>query len=157
VAESRRRHSAAMVVDRGRNRERRGRAPLAVAVEAFHTVPRFAGAAVPEAPLMSTRLSTLPPPSSRPGLARCSSFPTPWGDSYDRATPEERKLIAMARFPLTGLGKRECARLYGKSKSAVHYWLSPLSEDRCPPAEFLRFLDKQIEQRAPVMGAVRCA
>jgi hypothetical protein len=63
----------------------------------------------------------------------------------------------MARFPLTGLGKRECARLYGKSKSAVHYWLSPLSEDRCPPAEFLRFLDKQIEQRAPVIGAVRCA
>lgn len=104
-----------------------------------------------------SNLSTLPPPSERPGLRRCSSFPTPWGDCYDRASPHELKLMAMARFPLTGLGKRQCAKLYKRSKSAVHYWLSPLSEDRCPPPDFLRWLDARIAERAPVVGDARCA
>jgi hypothetical protein len=106
-----------------------------------------------------------PPPSTRPGpgVRRCSSFPTPWGDCYDRASAEELKLAAMARFPLTGLGKRACAREFGLerrkrcSKTTVQYWLDPRAEERCPPAEFVRFLDKRIAERSLVFGVSRCA
>jgi hypothetical protein len=91
----------------------------------------------------SAALSSFPPPSSPtsegPGIAKAYAR-----DCYDRASAEERKLIAMARFPLAGLGRRECARIYGVSKSTVQYWLDARAEERCPPPAFLRFLDERI-------------
>lgn len=102
---------------------------------------------------MSALLSSLPPPPSRPGIAR--AYPR---ECYSHATPRELKAEAIRLFPLCGLGKRECARKFDRSKSAIHYWLDPDAKDRTPPVSFVRFLKLHVEmtrlqaQLAEVVG-----
>jgi hypothetical protein len=103
--------------------------------------------------------SSLPPPSARNSerpTTRAKSLPLTYlqSDSYDRASPEELKLAAQARFTelhaLTGLSRRECMQagvsIRGKAygKTTVQYWLDPRAEERCPPVEFVRWLDKRL-------------
>jgi hypothetical protein len=111
----------------------------------------------------SAALSSLPPPSARteePPSSRAKHLPKhlpptyPAGDCYDRATPEELKLAAQARYRelhvLTGLSRRECMKagipIRGKAygKSTVQYWLDARAEERCPPPEFVRWLDERL-------------
>jgi hypothetical protein len=95
---------------------------------------------------MSAILASIPP-SSRPGLAKAYGLPsfTHQGDCYDRATPRELKAEAIRLFPLCGLGKREAARKFKRSKSAVQYWLDPDARDRTPPVSFVRFLRNEVD------------
>ena len=75
-------------------------------------------------------------------------------DSYDRATPEELKIAAQGRYTelhaLTELSRRECTKagvaIRGKAygKTTVQYWLDPRAEERCPPVEFVRWLDARL-------------
>jgi hypothetical protein len=85
--------------------------------------------------------SSLPPPSDRPGLARAY----PRSDSYDRATPRELKAEAIRLRELTGLGKRETARLYDRPWETVRGWLDPRALDRTPPIDFVRWLLLRVE------------
>jgi hypothetical protein len=86
-----------------------------------------------------------PPPSSRPSQGKGLVRALPRGDCYDRATPRELKAEAIRLFPLCGLGKRECARKFDRSKSAVQYWLDANAKDRTPPVAFVRFLKLHVE------------
>lgn len=89
---------------------------------------------------MSAYLSTVPPPSSRPGIAKAYLR-----GCEERATPRELKAEAIRLFPHCGLGKRELARKLDRSKSAVQYWLDPKALDRTPPPSFVRFLKLHVE------------
>jgi hypothetical protein len=62
-------------------------------------------------------------------------------------TPAELKAEAIRLQPLSGLGKRECARLFGRGWSTVKGWLNPLAQDRCPPERFVRSLRLRVEAR----------
>jgi hypothetical protein len=86
------------------------------------------------------------PPPSRPGLAKAHGLPSfGSGDCYVRATPRQLKAEAIRLFPLSGLGKREAARKFKRSKSAVQYWLDPDARDRTPPVSFVRFLRNEVD------------
>lgn len=128
---------------------------------------------------MPAHLSSLPPPASRPGLHRvvCSAPVTPFGVSEERArlaelerlAPEELKLLGMARYRLLksyeriGLGtiadrsglETSRGKVYGKT--TVQYWLDARAEERCPPAEFVQWLEKQITKHVSQPQGVRCA
>jgi hypothetical protein len=88
--------------------------------------------------------SSFPPPSARsserPGLVR----------AYPRgcetcATPRQLKAEALELLPLTGMGKRESARAYGRPWETVRGWLDPRALDRTPPPEFVRWLRVRVE------------
>lgn len=122
---------------------------------------------------MSALLSTLPPPSSRPRFL----FPTQQGDSEDRArlaelsrlAPLELKTAAMAKYrelkertKKVGLGST--AKQFGAfdrqkpyGKTTIQYWLDPSAEERCPPAAFVLWLEKQVTNHTPQPTGVRCA
>lgn len=46
---------------------------------------------------------------------------------------------------LTGLGKRETAREFGRPWETVRGWLDPRALDRTPPADFVRWLLLRVE------------
>ena len=134
---------------------------------------------------MSALLSSLPPPPSRPGPGLRVCAATPWGESrcnerarlaeLERLSPEELKLIAMARYALLRsyrrIPMREIARRSGLEtdhtnengepapygKTTVQYWLDARAEERCPPADFVLWLESEIEKHARSVGTARCA
>lgn len=86
--------------------------------------------------------------SLHPGIARAlpSAIVAP-------VTPREMKAEAIRLYPLTGLGKRECAREYGQAWSTVKSWLNPLAQDRTPPSRFVRFLELHAQARQALRQA----
>lgn len=70
-------------------------------------------------------------------------------------SPLDLKEEAIRLCALTGLGKRECARLYGKSWPLVRGWLNPLALDRCPPPRFVRWLKLRADSYELLVAANR--
>jgi hypothetical protein len=70
-------------------------------------------------------------------------------------SPAELKTEGIRLHKLTGLGKRECARAYGKSWELVRGWLQPKALDRCPPPRFVQWLKLRADSRAAADAAAR--
>ena len=98
-------------------------------------------------------ISILPPPSSRPGVAR--ALPSLALGSAAAVPASELKAEAIRLLPLTGLGKRESARMFGSGWSTVKGWLNPLALDRTPPPRFVRWLQLRADARANLAAAER--
>jgi hypothetical protein len=69
------------------------------------------------------------------------------GVPIEKLSPSELKRLAIETWPATGLGKRECARLYGRGWSTVKGWLNPLALDRTPHPRFVRWLVRAADAR----------
>jgi hypothetical protein len=72
-----------------------------------------------------------------------------------RATPCELKNEAIELQTRSGLGKRQCARLFRRSWSCVKGWLNPLAQDRTPPERFVRWLRLRVEANESLTRADR--
>lgn len=89
--------------------------------------------------------SILPGPGIAKALPRVST---------SRAmSPRELKAESIRLLPMTGLGKRECARMFGRGWSTVKGWLNPLAQDRTPPERFVRWLALRADARASLAAA----
>lgn len=118
---------------------------------------------------MSALLSN-PPPSRpktlRPAAPDCNDRARL--EELERHSPEELKMMAIASFTLLRcyerIGKERIACAFGFNarqkaygKSTIYYWLDPRAEERCPPAEFVLWLQKQVERHTLPPQGVRCA
>lgn len=99
----------------------------------------------------SAYASTIPaPPSSRPGPGIARAY-SPLSDIH--ATPRQLKAEAIRLRPLTGMRKRETARVYKAGCSeedkreweTIRGWLDPRAKDRTPPRRFVQFLNEKAE------------
>jgi hypothetical protein len=85
---------------------------------------------------------------TRPGLRSCAPR-----DPYSTDRADDLKVEAIRLQPLTGMGKRECARGFGKPWETVRDWLDPGQPKKHPPEDFVTW----VRHRASANALVRRA